>query len=475
MCWFPIVCQISSRKSRGIREGKSSSRDLTNFLSQDYHAIKKQHLFTLKEHPMTESTAGNGTVFHTHRLPNGLQIVAQPMPDFESVAVSYYVRTGSRDEPDPSIAGVSHFLEHMVFKGTKTLDWQDITLAFNKIGAELNAFTSQEATVYFARVLGEYLERAVELLSDMMYPRLAESDFETEKEVIVNEIARSEDQPYNLAYRRMMQTYFGDYPLGHDVLGTRESIRGMRVEQMRDYWQRRYAANNLILSIAGNFDWEHIVRLAEKYSTGWRTGDASRHVEPYEPAHAVNDIIVDKKLKQQIMIIAMPAVDVKDPDYYAASLGGSILGDSDGSRLYWNIYQKGLAESASAGIWAMEGTGILLMEANSTPEEAPRVLTLLHAELDSLLEDGVHEDELRRAKDKWISSLVLSSESTFTRMRSLASDWMTEGRLISVDEEVERIEKVTIDDVIRSLRRFPMREKQVLTALGPLGEQELLA
>ena len=148
---------------------------------------------------MTESTATNGTVFYDHRLSNGLQIVGQPMPDFESAAVSFYVRTGSRDEPDLSIAGVSHFLEHMVFKGTKTLDWQEITLEFNKIGAEINAFTSHESTVYYARVLGEYLERAVELLSDMMYPRLVESDFETEKEVIINEIARSEDQPYNLS------------------------------------------------------------------------------------------------------------------------------------------------------------------------------------------------------------------------------------------------------------------------------------
>jgi predicted Zn-dependent peptidase len=423
---------------------------------------------------MPESTA-NGTVFHTHRLANGLQIVAQPMPDFESVAVSYYVQTGSRDEPDPSIAGVSHFLEHMVFKGTKTLDWQEITLEFNKIGAELNAFTSHEATVYYARILGDYLDRALELLSDMMYPRLAESDFETEKEVIVNEIARSEDQPYNLAFRRMMQTYFGSHPLGHDVLGSRESIRNMHIEQMRDYWNRRYAANNLILAVAGNFDWEHIVQLAEEHCANWHVGDAEHDIGPYQPANSINDIIVDKKLKQQIMIIAMPAVDVKDPDYYAAVLGGSILGDSDGSRLYWNIHQRGLAESASAGIWAMEGTGVIMMEANSTPEEAPRVLKMLRAELDSLLEEGVHEDELRRAKDKWISNLVLSSESTFARMRSLASDWVTEGRLISVDEEVERIERVTTEDVIRSLRRFPMREKQVLTTLGPLNEAELLA
>ena len=423
---------------------------------------------------MAETTA-NGTVFYTHQLPNGLQIVGQPMPDFESVAVSYYVRTGSRDEPDPAIIGISHFLEHMVFKGTASLDWQEITLAFNKIGADLNAFTSHESTVYYARVLGEYLERALELLSDMMYPRLEESDFETEKEVIINEIARSEDQPYNLAFRRMMQTYFAEHPLGHDVLGSRESIKAMQIGQMRHYWEQRYAANNLILSVAGNFDWEQVVALAEKYCGNWRRGDASRDAQPYQPAQPTRNIIVDPKLKQQIMILSMPAVDVKDPDYYAAVLGGSILGDGDGSRLFWNIHQKGLAESASAGIWALEGTGIMMMEANSTPEEAPRVLKLLQAELNSLLDDGIHEDELRRAKDKWISSMVLSSESTFSRMRSIANDWVIEGRLVSVEEEIERIEKVSTDDVMRSLKRFPMRDKQVLVTLGPLNEAELLA
>jgi len=423
---------------------------------------------------MSKTTA-NGTVFQTYTLKNGLQIVGQPMPDFESVAVSYYVRTGSRDEYDPAIAGVSHFLEHMVFKGTKSLDWQEITLAFNKIGAELNAFTSHEATVFYARVLSEYLDRALELLSDMIYPRLDESDFQTEKEVIINEIARSEDQPYNITYRRTMQTYFGEHPLGHDVLGSRESIRDMHIEQMRDYWNRRYVANNIILSVAGNFNWDHIVELAEKHCSEWRTGNSGRDVSHYEPEQPINKIMVDSNLKQQIMILAMPAVDVKDPDYYAAALGGSILGDSDGSRLYWNIHQRGLAESASAGLWAMEGTGLMLLEANATPENAPRVLSMLREELNNILEQGIYEDELRRAKDKWISSTVLSSESTFSRMRSLASDWVTEGRLISVEEEIERIEKVTSEDVTRALHRFPMRDKQVLTTLGPLSEAELLA
>lgn len=417
----------------------------------------------------------NGMVFHTHRLPNGLQILGQPMPDYESVALSFYVCTGSRDEPDLSIAGVSHFLEHMVFKGTSTLDWQQITLEFNKIGAEINAGTSHESTVYFARVLGEYMERALELLSDMMYPRLLESDFTTEKEVIVNEIARSQDQPYSRAFRRMVQTYFGEHPLGHDVLGTPESIRNMRIEQMRDYWNRRYAANNMMLAVAGKFDWDELVRLAEKRCANWRTGEAGRDVRHYEPEHSHNEIIIDKNLKQQIMLLAMPAIDEKDPDRYAAELGTSILGDGDGSRLYWNLYQKGLAESASAFLWTMDGTGILVMEANSTPEKAPQVMRMLHEELDSLLTDGIYEDELRRAKDKLISHMVLSSESVFARMRSLSSDWVVEGRLISIDEEVERVEKVTTEDVMRVLRRLPLREKQVLTTLGPLNEAELLS
>jgi predicted Zn-dependent peptidase len=423
---------------------------------------------------MSKSTTSSN-IFYTHTLSNGLQIVAQPMPDFESVAASFCVRTGSRDEYDPSIAGVSHFLEHMVFKGTKTLNWRDITLEFNKIGAELNAFTSHESTMFHARVLGEYLDRSVELLSDMIYPRLDEEDFTTEKEVIVNEIARSEDQPYNIAYRRMVQTYFGDHPLGHDVLGSCESIRGMHIEQMRDYWRRRYVANNLIFSIAGKFEWEHVLELTEKYCGHWHSGKIGRDVMPYEPAGPINKIMVDKNLKQQILILAMPTVDVKDPDYYAAVLGGSVLGDSDGSRLYWNIFQRGLAESASAGIWAMEGTGILLLEANTTPDEAPRVLKLLRAELENLLDQGIYEDELRRAKDKWISSIVLGSESTFGRMRSLANDWVTEGRLVSVEEEVERIEKVTVEDIKRALQRFPVCEKQVLTTLGPLDEAQLLS
>jgi predicted Zn-dependent peptidase len=422
---------------------------------------------------MTEATSPH---YYTHQLSNGLQIIGQSMPDFESVALSFYVRTGSRDEEYARVAGISHFLEHMIFRGTKTLDWQELKQAFTRMGAEKNGFTSVDYTFYSLRVLGEYLDQALELLSEMMVPRLDEHDFETEKEVIINEIARSEEQPHGLAYRRMIHAYFGEHPLGNYVLGSRESIRSMRIEQLRDYWERQYVANNLVLSVAGNFDWNHLVALAEYSCNSWPSGNVGgRHITPFVPEEPTNHVMVDSKLKQQILLLTMPAVDRRDPDHKAAVLGASILGHHDGSRLYWHIRQQGLAELAGCSVWAFEGTGILFMEARTTPQKAPLVLKLLRVELAHLLEEGIGEDELRRAKDKWISSKVLGSESTSARMLSLAFDWVREGRLVSIDEEIERIEQVTTEDVIRALHRFPLRQKQVLTTLGPLSEVDVLA
>jgi len=211
--------------------------------------------------PTATTSTSDTSPFFIHTLENGLQILGQRMPDLESVAVCFHVRTGARDEHDPALYGVSHFLEHMVFKGTATRDTERITLDFNLMGAEFNAFTSVEQTVFYAHILGEYLPNAIDLLSDMMRPRLDGEDFALERNVILEEIARAEDNPTGQAYRRLMQTYFAHSSLGHDVLGTKESIRDMAVEQMRAYQARRYAANNMILAIAGNFDPDHLLAL----------------------------------------------------------------------------------------------------------------------------------------------------------------------------------------------------------------------
>jgi predicted Zn-dependent peptidase len=414
-------------------------------------------------------TNGNGAAaqFSLHRLENGLQILAQHMPDLESVSVCYFVRTGARDEHDPALYGVSHFLEHMVFKGTAHRSTEQITLDFNAMGAEFNAFTSTEQTVYYARVLGENLPQALDLLSDLMRPRLDAHDFDLERNVIIEEIARSEDSPFSQAYRRLLQTYFTGHSLGHDVLGTRESIGALAVEQMRAYQQRRYAANNLVLAVAGNFEWDQLLALAERHTAGWAAGEMGRVAEPFVPQPGAA-AVVKPQLKQQIMLLATPSIGIEDPDIYAAELAAMVLGDGGGSRLYWNIYQKGLAETAGASLSAFDHTGMLVTILSTTPDHAPAVLELARAELKGLEEDGVQADELRRAKDKLISRTVLDGDSAYGRMQALASTWVAEGRVRSIADEVAAIEAVTLEDVRRVLARFPLSERQVVTAYGPL-------
>ncbi|HEU5378636.1 MAG TPA: pitrilysin family protein [Ktedonobacteraceae bacterium] len=406
----------------------------------------------------------------THHLANGLQIVGCPMPDAESVAVAYFIRTGARDEHDPALEGVSHFLEHILFKGTKMLDRQQLDQAFTRVGAKRNGFTSFEYTVYYVQVLSEYLSEAFDLLSAMMYPRFLESEFEAEKEVILNEIARVEDRPQTLTQFRLMRSYFGDHPLGKNVLGSPESIRAMTLEQMRTYWQHRYVAPNVIISIAGKFAWEPFVLAASRYGTLWQSGQVGRQAFPYEPAQARNLILTNPQLKQQNLMLAMPMVEMGSPDFEAAFLGASMLGRAQGSRLYWQIVHKGLAASASASLWAMEGTGLLLMRANTTPDNAPEVLVVLRAELALFLEKGATNDELSRAKALWIGDILRNQDFPYSQMWSLALDWVVKGRLVSREELIERIENVTMDDVLRVFHRFPLRKKQIVTTYGPLSE-----
>jgi predicted Zn-dependent peptidase len=405
--------------------------------------------------------------FYVDRLENGLQILGQRMPDLESVAVCFFARTGARDEHDAAIYGVSHFLEHMVFKGTARRTTEQITLDFNRMGAEFNAFTSLEQTVYYAHVLREYLPDALDLLSDMMRPKLDESDFNLERNVILEEIARSEDVPTGQAYRRLMQSFFAGNSLGHDVLGTRESIGALQVEQMRGYQQRRYLANNLILAVAGNFEWDNLRALAAEKCGGWQSGEMGREAPAFTPQPS-STVIVKPQQKQQIVLLAWPSVSVQDEDLYAAYLAMMVLGDGTGSRLFWNIYQKGLAETAVASLTPMDGTGMCVAFISTTPDQAPGVLELLRAELKSLQADGIHEDELRRAKDKLVSRTVLDGDSAFSRMQDLAYTWAAKAEVRSIQDEIAEIEAVTLEDVRRVLDRFPCTAQHVLTAYGPL-------
>src|ERR1041385_1480983 len=221
--------------------------------------------------------------FHKHVLPNGLTIVGEISPSARSVAVGFFVKTGSRDE-SPQESGVTHFLEHMIFKGTPNRSALEVNYDFDKIGASYNAFTSEENTVFYAAILPEYLPQAVDILADILRPSLRGDDFDMEKKVIIEEIGMYDDQPMWCAYDNAKKAFFAEHPLGNSILGTAASITALTRDQMQAYYDRRYVAPNITVAVAGHFDFENAVKLIEKRCGQWPSGTAPRtNIKPVSP------------------------------------------------------------------------------------------------------------------------------------------------------------------------------------------------
>ncbi|RPI88608.1 MAG: insulinase family protein, partial [Planctomycetaceae bacterium] len=249
--------------------------------------------------------------FYETRLGNGLTIIAERSPAVHSVALGFFVRTGARDETD-AIAGVSHFLEHMVFKGTPRHSADDVNRIFDEVGAKYNASTSEETTLFYAAILPEYLDETFFLLSDILQPSLRTEDFEMEKKVILEEIGMYDDQPTYLAYDHLMQLHFAGHPLGRSVLGTRETITELSVDQMREYHARRYTAGNILLAVAGKFDWPHVVELAGRHCGSWPAGAPARDAAEAHPLGGRSALSRPAILQQHVMSMAA-APTSRDP------------------------------------------------------------------------------------------------------------------------------------------------------------------
>ncbi|ACZ41099.1 peptidase M16 domain protein [Thermobaculum terrenum ATCC BAA-798] len=402
------------------------------------------------------------------KLPNGLTVVGQRMPGVESVAICFHVRTGSRDEPQ-DIAGVSHFLEHMMFKGTTRRSAVDISREFEEMGAEFNAFTWVESTVYYARVLGDQLPRAVDLLADMMRPALDEKEFETEKGVIIEEIARSEDQPAHELIHQLFANFFESHPLGNSVLGTQDTIRNMPVHRMREYHQRRYGANNIIFGIAGNFDWDKLLPMLEEVTRGWEPSEEGHQKVEFKPTPKVR-VDLKPQFQQEHIAIASSAPKQDEDDTWAAELVASVLGDSTGSRLFWEVTQKGLVDSIETEYYGFDDAGLYLTYFSTSPDRAEEVLRVVRQEMQKLQQDGVDQDELDRAKVKAVADIVIGGEASHRRMFELASLYVAKSKAMSVDEIVDSIESVSQEDIRRVLERYPFTETFTVQAAGPLSD-----
>jgi predicted Zn-dependent peptidase len=405
--------------------------------------------------------------FLTHTLPNGLEIVAECNDGAYSTAVGFFVRTGARDEND-AIAGVSHFLEHMAFKGTPSRSADDVNREFDEMGAHYNAFTNEENTVFYAAVLPEHQDRAVELLADILRPSLREDDFNTEKQVILEEIQMYEDQPPFGADDKCRALFYGDHPLGRSVLGTAESIGGLPVEAMLDYFRRRYSPGNIVLAGAGRIDFDALVELARRRCGDWAPAATGRTVEP---AHARDgfQVLHKETATQQYVLQLVAGPTAEDADRYAAKLLATVLGDDSGSRLYWELVDPGLAEQASLTHGEHEGAGMLMTYLTCDPEHAASNVQIIYDVYRRAEAEGITPAELEQAKSKIRSRLVLGSERPRGRLFAIGNDWVYRREYRPLEHDLDAVAGITVADLAAVLAKYPLT-RATTVAIGPLAE-----
>jgi predicted Zn-dependent peptidase len=403
--------------------------------------------------------------FRSHTLDNGLEIVAECNDAAHSVGLGYFVRTGARDETD-EVAGVSHFLEHMVFKGTPRRTAEDVNREFDEVGAHYNAFTSEENTVYYASVLPEYQESVVDILADIMRPSLRDEDFDMEKKVIIEEIQMYADQPPFGMDDKIKELHYGDHPLARSVLGTEYTVGGLKVDQMKSYFQARYAPNNMFVAAAGKVDFDALVRQVESRCGQWAPFATSRNL-PKSNSSSSFHLVSRPSSTQQYVLLLADAPSADDDSRFAAKLLATIFGDDSGSRLYWELVDPGLVETASLGHYEYQGAGMYFTWLSCSPEDAVANFEKLTALQELAEKKGFTEQELRQAKSKVKARVVLGSERPRNRLFNMGGNWLQRHEYRSITDDLAALESVTLNDIHETLREFPLTRHTTAT-VGPL-------
>jgi predicted Zn-dependent peptidase len=407
----------------------------------------------------------DATRFRRIVLPGGITIVGEELDSVRSLAIGVWVRVGSRHE-SPQESGMSHFLEHMVFKGTHRRDAYQIALSLESVGGHLDAFTGRELTCFFARVLEEHADLAVDVLADLtLGPRLDPDDVAKEKKVIVDEIQTYEDTPDDRIHDLFADVVWSGHPLGNRILGSRDSVESFTAEGVGDYHALHYTAPNLVVSVAGRFEWDRFVNAVQSKFAGARPGAAAG--QPRVVAVGRDVVHHEKDLAQQYVCLGSPGLPQEHPDRYALVLLSTLLGGGMSSRLFQRVReQEGLAYSIYTYADSYEDAGIFCAAMSVQPAHGRRAVALTLDEFERLSADGVPAEELASAKAQLKGSILLGLESTSNRMNRIARSEIYSGRFLPVDELVAQIDAITSEDVRRLSGALLARERLSLVALG---------
>jgi predicted Zn-dependent peptidase len=400
------------------------------------------------------------------RLPSGLRLLTESMPHVRSVTVGVWLTRGSRHESDAE-SGVAHFVEHMLFKGTTSRSAQQIAQTIDSIGGQLDAFTAKEQACYYIKVLDDHLPLAIDLLSDMVLrPAFVAADVVREQGVILEEIKMVEDAPDDLVHEVFVQQFWARHPLGRPILGTPETVGAFESQQLRKYFDRTYVAPNVVVAAAGHLEHAQLRELVETAFADLPTTLPAAQGEP--PAVTPGLIVRQKDIEQSHICLGTPAYPQAHADRHALNVMNMILGGSMSSRLFQHIREdRGLAYAVFSSLATYSDAGAVTIYAGCATDKVGDVIDLTLVELRELRENAVSGDELQRAKDHLKGSLMLSLESTSSRMSQLARQELYFGRQFSLDEVLASIDGVTIEAVQRVARELFREGASVATVVGP--------
>jgi predicted Zn-dependent peptidase len=402
-------------------------------------------------------------------LPNGLTILTEEMPHIRSVSIGIWIKTGSRHE-DPELNGISHFVEHMVFKGTHNRNAEQIAREVDSVGGNMDAFTAKECICFDVKVLDEHLPTALDILSDLVLnPVFDATELARERGVIIEEIKMDEDNPDYLVHEIFTQSFWRDHPLGKPILGTKETVKRFEQSILFDYYRRFFIPNNMIIAAAGNVSHERLVELVSEKFAGLKAGPNGFKQEQPKISARIN--MRNKKALEQVQLcIGVPSLSIGDERRFVSYILNTLLGGGMSSRLFQSVREKqGLAYSIYSELNPYRDTGCMCIYAGTSRENAPKVVQSVVSEFRKLKSEAISEEELKRAKAQLKGSLMLSLESSTARMSNLARQELYFDRFYTMDEIIARVESVTATDLVQLAEEYFQTGSIAVTVLGNLN------
>jgi predicted Zn-dependent peptidase len=408
-----------------------------------------------------------------HKLSNGIELIGQYTPSLSSISFGFQLDAAIIHEPEEK-QGLAHLFEYMLFQGTKTKDARALNEAFESLGARKGASTSMETAMVWAQIVNTKFDATIDLFRDILLaPTFPRKELDQMRDLVLQEIRRRDDEPMGRIFELVRGKFYEGTPLSRLTLGTNESLQQLQQQDLRKFWQERYHPNNVLFSIAGKFDWEHVVEKTEQLFGDWQ-GEAA--ATPELTPHPSQSISVEFREGQQEHIAMMvPFPNYNDPDYYAALVIAEVLGGSMASRLFVEVREKrGLVYSVSAGLSGNKHIGALRVYAGTTPEQAHECLQVIIDELHKLEREGITADELERTKVQLKSENVMHGEGSAARMSLIMRTWWYERKIKTIQEIKDAIDAVTQEQILNVLQRFSPVNPLTIAAIGPLSQEDLV-